>query len=230
MEKKHANIQAMFDDIAPRYDFLNHFLSLNIDKIWRKKLVRMLKNNAPQSILDLAAGTCDLSIALARLHPQKIVAADLSSAMLAVGQKKITQKGLSPLITTQTACAEQLPFSDNTFDACTIGFGIRNFEDPQKGLDEILRVLKPNGRLLILEFSKSQGLFSPLFRFYFKNILPLLGKIISKNASAYTYLPDSVQEFPSGKDFLALMEKSGFKNTSARSLTLGIASIYSGEK
>lgn len=221
----------MFDNISANYDFLNHFLSLNIDKGWRKKVVKMASAGKPKQILDVATGTADLAIALTKAHPEKITGIDISRGMLDVGQKKIEAKGLSQIITLKQADSEALPFEDNTFDIVTVAFGVRNFENLEKGISEIYRVLKPNGKILVLEFSQPTGFpFKQVYQFYFKNILPTLGKLVSKDSSAYTYLPESVNAFPSGKAFTSVLEKTGFTQTSFRPVTFGVATIYQGTK
>lgn len=221
----------MFDNISANYDFLNHFLSLNIDKGWRKKVVKMAAAGKPKQILDVATGTADLAIALTKAHPEKITGIDISRGMLDVGQKKIDAKGLSQIITLEQADSEALPFEDNTFDIVTVAFGVRNFENLEKGISEIYRVLKPNGKILVLEFSQPTGFpFKQVYQFYFKNILPTLGKLVSKDSSAYTYLPESVNAFPSGKAFTSVLEKTGFTQTSFRPVTFGVATIYQGTK
>lgn len=228
---KKRQVEEMFDNIAPRYDFLNHLLSVNIDKLWRKKAMRFLEEKKPQSILDVATGTADFSIALQQLNPQEIIGVDISENMLAVGRTKVKSKKLDSLITLQRADSEQLPFADNRFDAVTVAFGVRNFENLKKGLQEMLRVVKPGGRVVVLEFSKPRVFpVKQLFNFYFKNILPVIGRIFSSDQRAYTYLPESVQAFPEGKAFIALMEECGYKAVKCKNLTFGIASIYAGEK
>ena len=182
-------------------------------------------------VLDVATGTADLAIALAKSNPDKIIGIDISNGMLEVGRKKIAKKGLTQLITLEQADSEDLPFADNHFDAITVAFGVRNFENLEKGLSEMLRVLKPNGKLLVLEFSQPQKFpFKQVYNFYFKNILPGLGKLVSKDSSAYTYLPESVGAFPYGKKFTTILEKVGYKNTRLQPVTFGVATIYEGVK
>ncbi len=220
-------IRAMFDDIAPTYDFLNSFLSLWIHKRWKRKLVRAMKPYAPGQILDLATGTGDLAILEATLMPEQVTAIDLSAGMLNVARKKVAGKKAEKFITFMQADALDLPFHDHQFDAATIGFGIRNFENPLAGLKEIRRVLKPGGVLLILEFSQpNKGWTARLFNFYFRSILPAIGRLFSRHPAAYTYLPDSVSRFPSGKVFLDLLNEAGFQETSYKSLSQGIACLY----
>jgi len=221
----------MFDDIAKRYDFLNHFLSLGIDRSWRKTLVRLAKQKKPKTILDVATGTGDLAIALTRLNPEKIIGIDISQKMLEIGKAKIEKRGLQNLIFLKPGDAERIPFSDTSFDAVTVAFGVRNYENLQLGLSEMKRVLRPGGIMLILEFSyPSSVLFKLLYRFYSRFIIPVFGRIISSHPEAYQYLPDSVSRFPSGNDFLAFLDTLGLRNSRQTILTMGIASIYSAEK
>jgi len=230
-EAKKTQVKKMFDAIASNYDFLNHFLSMGIDKYWRNKLVKRLKGANPQAILDVAAGTGDLTLALARLKPQTLVGADLSSEMLRVGQQKIDRKGLTDKIILQQADAEALPFADNSFDAVTAAFGVRNFENLLAGLREMNRVLRPGATLLILEFSTpKKSWFSWVFTFYFKYILPFIGRIVSRDASAYTYLPVSVSEFPDRERFTAILHEAGFISTRFTELTFGVACLYQANK
>lgn len=221
----------MFDNIAARYDLLNHVLSLSIDKGWRKKVVKMASEGEPKLILDVATGTADLAIALKNAAPDKITGIDISAGMLEVGREKIEKKGLSKLISLEQADSENLPFPDNTFDAITVAFGVRNFENLKKGLSEMQRVLKPGGRLLVLEFSQPQKFpFKQIYNFYFKNILPTVGKLISKDSRAYTYLPESVQAFPYGEAFMKIMSECGYQKGRRIPVTFGIATIYEGLK
>ncbi len=228
---KKAQVAQMFDNISEKYDFLNHFLSMGIDVGWRKKVVKIIGKQNPDSILDIATGTGDLAIMLSELNATKIVGLDLSEGMLAVGKEKITAKKLDNLISMIQGDSENLPFNDNHFDAITVAFGVRNFENLDKGLSEILRVLKPNGKLVILEFSKPKGLIMrPLYGFYSNYILPLLGKLISKDKSAYTYLPESVAAFPYGQAFNKILKKIGFKAIDNQPVSFGIATIYTANK
>jgi demethylmenaquinone methyltransferase / 2-methoxy-6-polyprenyl-1,4-benzoquinol methylase len=229
--KKSEQVAGMFNSIAGKYDFLNHFLSLNTDRFWRKKTIQLLRNTAPEIILDLATGTGDLAIASLRLHPQKIVGIDISGNMLQIGQRKASKIKDGPRIEFVLAEAENIPYGDDTFHAVMSGFGVRNFSDLQKGLREAFRVLKPGGQLVILEFSKpSSFIAGNLYRFYFSKILPFLGGWISGDRYAYVYLPQSVDIFPEGKEFLEILENTGFNGCSMKRLTFGIASIYSGFK
>lgn len=224
---KKSQIEIMFDNIAHRYDLLNHFLSLGIDKLWRKKAINLLKNFQPQYIIDIACGTGDFSIEAVKLNPERIIGIDISEKMLEKADLKVRNKKIDGIISFQKGDSEKLQFDSNTFDASLTGFGVRNFENPLKGLSEIFRVLKPGGRAVILEFSVPENiLFRKIYFFYFRHVLPFLGKIISKDNSAYKYLPDSVMEFPCGKAFEEMLKKAGFKNTKAHSLSFGIAIIY----
>lgn len=228
---KKDQVAAMFNDIAGRYDFLNHTLSLGIDHIWRKKAINTLRSVNPQVILDVATGTGDLAIEAARLKPRKIIGLDIAEQMLAVGRRKLVDKKLESLISFETGDSAALRFEADSFDALTCAYGVRNFEHLEKGLCEMYRVLKPGGRLAILEFSHpKKAPVKQLYQFYFKYILPGLGKMVSKNQNAYSYLPESVRHFPEGKAFTLLLDKAGFKNTNARPLTFGITTLYTADK
>ncbi len=221
----------MFDNISKKYDFLNHFLSLGIDNIWRKNAVNELKDIKPSLILDMATGTGDLAIACTKLNPTKIIGIDLSEGMLQIGRKKIAKLKLEQKIELQKGDSETILFSDNTFDACTVGFGVRNFENLNKGLSEIYRVLKPNAKFVVLEFSKPTSFpVKQIYQFYFNTILPFWGRYISKDKSAYSYLPESVKNFPSGSDFAIILKQIGFKDITIKKQTFGICTIYSGIK
>ena len=240
-------VRSMFNNIAPTYDKLNHILSLNIDKIWRKKAVKRivkklknsesekLKNNSQvlrfsdSQVLDVACGTADSTIALAKAGVPRVTGVDISEGMLKVGVKKIEELKLNSTITLKVEDCENLSFNDNTFDAAFIAFGIRNFEDKKKGLKELHRVLKPNGLLLILELSVPQNkILLSLYKLYFLHILPFIGKKISGDNKAYTYLPQSVMNFPKPKDFLQTMEECGFKDVRQKALTFGLCRMYEG--
>ncbi|MCX8149667.1 bifunctional demethylmenaquinone methyltransferase/2-methoxy-6-polyprenyl-1,4-benzoquinol methylase UbiE [Thermaurantimonas aggregans] len=228
---KKEQVAEMFDNISPKYDFLNHTLSLGIDRGWRKKLLSLASKAKPKIILDVATGTGDLAIALAELNPEHIIGVDISEGMLSYGHKKIEKKGLKGLITLQKGDSEALEFADNTFDAVTVAFGVRNFEHLEAGLAEMLRVTKPGGKIYILEFSQPEGFpFAQLYKFYFKNILPLVGRWVSKDSRAYSYLPDSVEAFPFGEAFANILKKLGYKNIRLHRLTFGVATIYEAEK
>jgi demethylmenaquinone methyltransferase/2-methoxy-6-polyprenyl-1,4-benzoquinol methylase len=228
---KKEQVAAMFNNIAKRYDFLNHFLSLGIDKIWRKKAINCLKDINAGQILDVATGTADLAIESLRLKPKKIIGIDISEQMLEIGKQKIQKKNLDHIISLQKGDSENLQFENSVFDAITVAFGVRNFEDLTKGLAEMYRVLKPKGRAVILEFSKPYKFpVKQFYAFYFKAVLPLIGRMVSKDNSAYTYLPDSVMQFPEKEDFINQLKSAGFTNCSYKSLSFGIATIYVGNK
>ena len=228
---KKEHVKEMFDDISNHYDFLNHFLSFGIDNVWRRKLIRMLQEKSPATILDVATGTGDLAIALARLNPQKITGIDIAEKMLTIAREKVGRRDLGSLISFETGDAENIPFGDESFDAVTVAFGVRNFENLLKGLMEMRRILKPGGTMMILEFSHpGRNLFGMLYRLYSGTFIPLAGKLISKSPYAYRYLPDSVAAFPSGTGFLEILKDIGMKNTGQVRLSGGIASIYSGTK
>jgi len=230
-DNKKQQVATMFNNIAGKYDFLNHFLSAGIDIVWRKKAVSLLKAEKPKLVLDIATGTADFAIETLRLNPDKIVGVDISEGMLAVGREKLAKRGLGQKIELRYGDSENLPFEDNSFDAITVAFGVRNFENLAKGLAEMNRVLKPGGMAVVLEFSKPRSFpMKQLYQFYFKNILPVVGKIVSKDNAAYTYLPESVQAFPDGQDFINIFQEVGFKSIKWHSLTFGISSIYTGKK
>ncbi|MBB3701228.1 bifunctional demethylmenaquinone methyltransferase/2-methoxy-6-polyprenyl-1,4-benzoquinol methylase UbiE [Flammeovirga yaeyamensis] len=229
---KKEQVANMFNNISAKYDLLNRVLSGGIDIYWRKVAINKLKKQQPKTILDVATGTGDLALqAWATLKPEKITGADISSGMVEVGREKIAKKGLSDVIDLQIGDSENLPFVDNSFEAVTVAFGVRNFENLEKGLAEIKRVLKPNGTLVVLEFSQPTNfLFKHLYRFYSMRVLPLIGKLVSKDNSAYTYLPESVEQFPYGKAFTDILSKLGYKSATCTTLTFGISSIYTGTK
>ena len=225
-------IAAMFDRISPKYDALNHLLSLNIDKVWRRKAAKAVKKNQPITILDLATGTADLAIALAKHNPQAhIIGMDLSEKMLDIGKEKVAQRKMENQIELRLGNAADLPFENNAFDAVTVAFGVRNFEDLDKGLSEIVRVLKPGGQAVILEFSMPERFpVKQLYRFYFKHLLPKIGKSVSKDPGAYDYLPESVESFPKPDIFLELLVRHGLGKGFATPLTFGIATLYTATK
>jgi demethylmenaquinone methyltransferase / 2-methoxy-6-polyprenyl-1,4-benzoquinol methylase len=228
---KKEQVAKMFNSISQRYDFLNHFLSLGIDKGWRKKAIGLLKPLQPKQVLDVATGTGDFAIQALDLNPDKVTGIDISEGMLEIGRKKIKQKNLSEKVELYSGDSENLQFPENKFDAVTVGFGVRNFENLEKGLQEIYRVMKPGAMLVVLEFSRPRKFpFRQIYNFYFKIILPKLGRLISKDKSAYTYLPESVEAFPDGTDFENILKKTGFKDTACKPLTFGISSIYTGRK
>jgi demethylmenaquinone methyltransferase/2-methoxy-6-polyprenyl-1,4-benzoquinol methylase len=229
---KKEQVADMFNNISKTYDFLNHFLSLGIDIIWRKKAINELKKDQPKLILDVATGTGDFAFeALSILKPEKIIGVDISQGMLDIAQQKIAKRGLGDRFEVKLGDSEKLPFDANTFDAVTVAYGVRNFENLELGLDDIHRVLKPGGKAVVLEFSKPKVFpVKQLYKFYFNYITPGIGKLFSKDSRAYTYLPESVAVFPDGETFKALMDKIGFKNTKCRPLAFGICSIYTGVK
>ncbi len=231
MNKK-GQVALMFDNIAQSYDRLNQVLSLGIDRYWRWRAIRYLKDVQPQTILDVATGTADLAIATAKqLQPTLIVGVDISEKMLDYGRIKVKNAALDKIITLKTGDAENLSFSSNTFDAITVSFGVRNFENLEKGIAELYRVVRSGGRLVVLEFSKPQtpGI-KQLYNFYFTHVLPRIGRLVSKDTSAYTYLPQSVQAFPQGAEFVQILTKNGFKTAKCIRLTFGICSIYIADK
>jgi demethylmenaquinone methyltransferase/2-methoxy-6-polyprenyl-1,4-benzoquinol methylase len=228
---KKAQVADMFNNIAGNYDFLNHFLSLGIDKGWRRKAIAEVAKVQPKAILDVATGTADLAIAAAKLNPQHITGVDIAAQMLEVGRKKIAEKGMNNVITLQLGDSENLGFETNSFDAITCAYGVRNFENLEAGLKEMARVMRPGGKLAILEFSKPQAFpVKQLYGFYFRFVLPTLGRLVSKHSTAYTYLPESVMAFPQGKVFCQTLERCGFKDAKARPLTLGITTLYTATK
>lgn len=229
---KKAEVEQMFDRIAPRYDLLNRVLSLGIDVWWRKRAIGYLKSAQPAEILDVATGTADVAIQLAKiLKPQRVVGIDIANQMLELGRGKIAALGLSEIITLETGDSERLRFEEGSFDAVTVAFGVRNFENLEKGLSEMNRVLRPGGRVVILEFSKPHIFpIKQLYNTYFKYVLPLIGRLTSRDMRAYTYLFESVQVFPEGNQFTEILTKTGFQNPICERLTLGICSIYSATK
>ena len=228
---KKEQVAQMFDNISHRYDFLNHFLSLGIDKIWRKKTIKILKEGQPKEILDIATGTADFAIEAMRLNPDNVIGIDISNGMLEKGRLKINKKSLDKTIELKYGDSENLPFENDSFDAITVGFGVRNFENLNKGLSEIKRVLRQNGQLAILEFSKPKNFpVKQGFNFYSKYMLPFIGRVFSKDKSAYTYLPESVAAFPEGEDFKNILKDIGFTEIKLKRLSGGIATIYSAIK
>lgn len=225
-------IAAMFDRISPHYDALNHGLSLNIDRMWRRKTAKAIAKYRPTTILDLATGTADLAIAMAKHNQQAhIIGTDISEKMLEIGKAKIQKQNLENQIELQLGDAASLPFADNSFDAVTVAFGVRNFEDLRTGLSEIHRVLKPGGHAFILEFSMPEKFpVKQLYRLYFRHFLPFIGKTVSKDKSAYTYLPQSVEKFPMPQIFRKTLESFGLETLKITSLTFGIATLYALQK
>jgi demethylmenaquinone methyltransferase/2-methoxy-6-polyprenyl-1,4-benzoquinol methylase len=228
---KKAQVAKMFNNISANYDFLNHFLSLGIDKLWRKRAIKILKPQSPKMILDVATGTGDFAFEALTLNPQKVIGVDISTGMLERGREKVRKRNLIGKIELKTGDSENLDFHEDIFDAVTVGFGVRNFENLEKGLTEILRVMKPGATLVVLEFSRPRTFpFKQLYNFYFKFVLPKIGRIVSKDQSAYTYLPQSVEAFPDGTEFENILKKVGFKNTTCEPLTFGVSTIYTGKK
>ncbi|MBC6490765.1 bifunctional demethylmenaquinone methyltransferase/2-methoxy-6-polyprenyl-1,4-benzoquinol methylase UbiE [Flavihumibacter stibioxidans] len=229
---KKEQVADMFDQIAFRYDFLNRFLSGGIDVYWRKKAIGKLKSLKPRQVLDVATGTGDVALMTMKyLNPDKITGIDISAGMLDFGRKKIARAGLADRIELMQADSENLPFPDNSFDAVTVAFGVRNFEHLHKGLSEMLRVLKPGGKLVVLEFSKPKATwFKSLYTFYMNIVTPGIGKLFSKNKDAYQYLNDSVKAFPEGQDFTDILGQTGYTDTGLERLSLGISTIYTGTK
>ena len=225
---KKQQVATMFDNISGTYDFLNHFLSLGIDIIWRKKAIKSLRSIKPKLMLDVATGTGDFAFeSLKILNPDKIIGVDISQGMLDVARKKITNRKLQDKFEVQLGDSEGLLFDEHTFDAVTVAFGVRNFENLQKGIDDIFRVLKPGGKAVVLEFSNPRNFpVKQLYNFYFNTITPFFGKLFSKDSSAYKYLPESVAQFPEGGSFVEILKKSGFSDTVVRPQTFGICTIY----
>jgi demethylmenaquinone methyltransferase / 2-methoxy-6-polyprenyl-1,4-benzoquinol methylase len=231
-EGKKQQVATMFNDIAGKYDFLNRFLSAGTDIGWRKKALKQLEAINPKKLLDVATGTADVAIMAAKLlTPTQIIGIDISDGMLDIGREKIAKANLTNTIELLNGDSEAINFADNTFDAVTVAFGVRNFENLEKGLSEIRRVLKPNGKLVVLEFSKPilPGV-KTMYNLYMKIVTPTIGKLISKNKEAYKYLDESIQKFPEGKSFTTILNNIGYTNTYCKKLSLGICSIYCGTK
>lgn len=229
---KKQQVAEMFDNVSPKYDFLNHLLSGGIDFYWRKKALSMIKSRNHDLVLDIATGTGDLAIeAWKILKPKKIIGVDISEGMLNVGRDKMKKLGLSNFIDMQVGDSEKLLFDNNTFSTVIVSFGVRNYENLLKGLTDMCRVTKPGGTCMVIEFSKPKGfIFKHFYWFYSTKILPVIGRLFSKDSSAYSYLPESVKAFPDGNDFLNIFEKAGYTETSATPLTFGICSVYIGKK
>lgn len=229
-ESKKIQVEQMFDSISPKYDFLNHTLSLGIDKIWRKNTINELKVINPKKILDVATGTGDLAIEALRLNPDKIIGIDISEGMLAIGREKLAKAGINNIVL-EKGDSENIKYGDNEFDAVTVAFGVRNFENLEKGLKEMNRVLRQGGKVAILEFSRPASFpFKQSYNFYFNNILPLIGKVFSKNNKAYTYLPQSVNAFPDGKNFMEIMTRCGYLDCKQKRFMFGICTLYTAIK
>jgi len=230
-DSKKSQVRRMFDGIAHRYDFLNHFLSFGIDQSWRKRAIHKLVESKPETILDVATGTGDFAIAALKISPTKVIGVDISQEMLNIANDKIKHAKLTHKINFALGDAENLPFPDNSFDAATCAFGVRNFENPLQGLSEIYRVLKPGGKIVILEFSNPGNFpFKYFYRLYFHSLLPMMGRLISKDKSAYSYLPESVSNFPQGEKFIDILKTAGFSNASSSLLSFGIVSLYFAER
>ena len=230
VDGKAEAVEDMFDAVAPRYDLLNRVLSAGIDRYWRSRAVRMLSDEQPRRVLDVATGTADLAIKIERtLHPRETIGIDLSTEMLDRGRAKVEQKGLSPRISLRKADAADLPFADASFDAAFVAFGVRNFEDLDAGLGDIRRVLRPSGALVVLEFSSPRAFpIKQVYDWYSRRVLPRIGGLLSPDQGAYEYLPNSVAAFPDGTDFLRRMRSAGFADLEWTPLTFGIASLYKG--
>jgi demethylmenaquinone methyltransferase/2-methoxy-6-polyprenyl-1,4-benzoquinol methylase len=228
---KKTQVAEMFDQISGRYDFLNHFLTLGIDRYWRRQAIRMLRPLQPRSVLDIATGTGDFAIEARKLNPDRIVGVDISEGMLAIGRQKLARRQLADRIELVSGDSEALQFATDRFDAVTIGFGVRNFADLRQGLQEVHRVLAPGGAAVILEPGFPQKFpLKQLFHFYFTTVLPVMGRLISRNAHAYSYLPESVAVFPAGQEFLDICKTIGFQNTRWVPLTFGTCALYWLEK
>lgn len=224
---KKAQVAGMFDRIAGKYDFLNHFLSFNIDKGWRRKAIREVMSNQPQQILDVATGTGDMALSAVKAGAPQVTGIDISAGMLAVGRKKVSDAALDKRISLQQGDSEALQFADQSFDVVMCAYGVRNFEHLPEGLKEMHRVLRPGGKVVILEFSKPKAFpVKQFYGLYSRTLLPLFGRLFSKDKTAYAYLPESVAAFPEGKDFLAILQQCGFRQTAARPLTFGITTLY----
>ena len=230
-QTKKEQVEQMFDNIAPTYDFLNHLLSAGIDRRWRRRAIDRIAAIEPRVILDLATGTGDFAIEALRLKPTQVIGFDLSDQMMNVGRAKAQKLQVSDVLTFTRGDSEQMPFVENTFDAITVGFGVRNFEHLDRGLQEMHRVLRPGGMAAILEVSKPVSFpMRQLYSIYFNYVLPIVGRLFSKDTRAYTYLPESVQAFPQGADFVKLLERAGFQSCTYEPLTGGICAFYTGVK
>ncbi|HZJ58817.1 MAG TPA: bifunctional demethylmenaquinone methyltransferase/2-methoxy-6-polyprenyl-1,4-benzoquinol methylase UbiE [Chitinophagaceae bacterium] len=229
---KKEQVAEMFDRVANRYDVMNRLLSAGIDIKWRKKAILQLKNDKPKQILDVATGTCDMAIISYKLlRPEKITGIDISGEMLKVGRKKIEKEGLTSVIELQTGDSETINFADNSFDAVTVAFGVRNFENLESGLKEMLRVLKPGGKLIVLEFSRPRTrIFRSLYNLYMSIVAPEVARWIARNKKAYQYLNQSANLFPERQNFVEILNRTGYSNTSFKPLSAGICCIYIGEK
>ena len=231
-DSKKEQVRDMFDNIAPTYDRLNHILSINIDRLWRRRVVRLVRRMRPRRILDVATGTGDLAIAMARKIPDcRILGVDLSEQMLAIAHEKIKARGLDEHIVLSVGDAEHLDIADGSVDVATVAFGVPNFENLEQGLREMHRTINEGGHIVILEFSTPRSrLFGALYRWYSHTVLPFVGRLISRDGAAYDYLPSSVDEFPAPERFMEIMREAGFKNCKAQSQSFGIAQIYTAER
>ena len=230
-KSKKEQVTQMFDSISGKYDLLNRTLSMGIDRIWRARVVREIQRQSPESLLDVATGTGDLILAAAPAVQKSLVGLDISPGMLELGKQKVEKSAFHSRIQMQVGDAENLPFKEGSFQAITCAFGVRNFENLQAGLSEFYRTLSPNGKTYVLEFSRpTQGVLAALFLFYFRHILPKIGRLVSKDPTAYTYLPQSVAAFPDGEDFLNELRQVGYKNVRQHRMTLGVATLYIAEK
>lgn len=226
---KRQQVERMFDAISPRYDLLNRLCSFGVDQRWRRSVIKALHEREVVHVLDVATGTADLTILAAR-NGMRVTGIDISSGMLEYGRKKVEGRGLRAGIELLQADSEALPFSDRSFDGAMVAFGVRNFEHLEKGLAEMYRVIRPGGTIAVLEFSRPSGLWGGLFRFYFHRVMPVIGRLVSRDATAYTYLPQSVAAFPEGEAFSALLSDAGCVEVTARRLTGGIATLYLARK
>jgi demethylmenaquinone methyltransferase / 2-methoxy-6-polyprenyl-1,4-benzoquinol methylase len=230
-DSKKRQVEQMFDNISGKYDFLNHFLSFSLDRLWRKRAISYLKGRPVNNLLDVATGTGDMAFAALKLLPEEITGIDISEGMLTIAREKVTRLKGDIKMNFIKGDSEALPFRDESFDAATVAFGVRNFENIVKGLSEINRVLRPGAKLVVLEFSKPDKFpVSNIYQFYFKNLLPLFGRFISKDREAYTYLPESVNQFPEKEDFVHLLHLAGFSECSYKRLTFGVVTVYQGIK
>lgn len=228
---KKEQVAEMFDNISSKYDLLNRVLSMGIDKRWRKKAIKLLRESSPKKILDIATGTADFAIESLKLQPKEVIGVDISEGMLEIGRQKIEKLNVGHIIKLQPGDSENLRFEENFFDAAIVAFGVRNFENLRAGLENIHRVVRSGGKLVVLEFSMPEKFpMKQLYRFYSKYVLPKIGKTVSKDTAAYSYLPESVEAFPYGKEFLNILEVAGFRNGKCIPLTFGICSIYIAEK
>ena len=226
---KREQVERMFDAISPKYDFLNRLFSMGTDQGWRRKVMRLVAQEPVARLLDVATGTADLAL-LAAKQVEHVTGADISEGMLAHGREKVKKAGLEQRIELVRGDAADLPFAENTFDAITVAFGVRNFEDLSGGVRGMFRVLKPGGRLFVLEFSQPHGLVRPIYRFYFHRVMPFIGRMISKDSAAYSYLPASVDAFPEGTAFEAILRECGGREVRSERLTGGIATLYIARK